>query len=93
MKYYLVARTACVLVGIEQCRGYIVGRSLQATFEKEFAGRILLVTAGAPALPGIGCTYRKGLRAFPTRNIDNEGVGIDYFHATSLHSCGLALDL
>lgn len=58
--YYLVARTACVLVpmaiGIEQCRGYSVGRSLQAAFEKEFAGRILLVTAGAPALPGIACT-------------------------------------
>lgn len=36
--------------------GYIVGRSLQAAFEKEFAGRILLVMAGAPALPGIACT-------------------------------------
>jgi hypothetical protein len=56
MKYYLVARTACVMVGIEQCRGYIVGRSLQAAFEKEFAGRILIVTAGAVPLPGISFT-------------------------------------
>lgn len=62
MKYYLVARTVYVMVGIEQCRGYIVGRSLQAAFEREFAGRILMVTVGAQALPGI--TYSIYERAF-----------------------------
>jgi hypothetical protein len=41
------------MVGIEQCRGFIVGRSFRAAFEREFAGRILMVTAGAQALPGI----------------------------------------
>jgi hypothetical protein len=49
----LVARTTCVMVGIEQCRGFIVGRSLRAAFEREYAGRILMVTAVAQALPGI----------------------------------------
>lgn len=60
MKYYLVARSTCCLVGIEQCRGYIVGRSLQQAFERQFAGRILLVTASAQALPGISYTAYKG---------------------------------
>lgn len=35
-------------------------QSQQAAFEKEFAGRILLVTAGAPALPGIASTVYEG---------------------------------
>lgn len=58
--YYLVARSACCMVGIEQCRGYSVGRSLQAAFEKEFAGRILMVMPGPQALPGISFTAYEG---------------------------------
>jgi hypothetical protein len=62
MKYYLVARTTCAMVGIEQCRGFIVGRSLRVAFEREFAGRILMVTAGAQALPGISyVAYKRAL--------------------------------
>lgn len=53
MKYYLVARTTCAMVGIEQCRGFIVGRSLRAAFEREYAGRVLMVTAAALAWPGL----------------------------------------
>jgi len=65
MKYYLVARTTCCMVGIEQCRGFIVGRSLCAAFEKEYAGRILMVTAAAQALPGISyVTYKKASGPF-----------------------------
>lgn len=65
MKYYLVARTACVMVGIEQCRGYIVGRSLQAAFEREFAGRILMVTASAQVLPGVSfVAYKRAFGSF-----------------------------
>ena len=65
MKYYLVARTTCCMVGIEQCRGFIVGRSLRAAFEKEYAGRILMVTAGAQALPGISyVAYKKASGPF-----------------------------
>jgi len=53
------------MVGIEQCRGFIVGRSLCAAFEKEYAGRILMVTAAAQALPGISyVTYKKASGPF-----------------------------
>ena len=69
MKYYLVARTTCCMVGIEQCRGFIVGRSLRAAFENEYAGRILMVTSGAQALPGIAyVTYKRASR--PLYNIN-----------------------
>jgi len=52
------------MVGIEQCRGFIVGRSLRAAFEREYAGRILMVTAGAQALPGISyVAYKRASEA------------------------------
>ena len=66
MKYYLVARSACAMVGIDQCRGYIVGRALQAAFESEFAGRILMVTSCAQAFPGISFVpYERAFGSFP----------------------------
>jgi len=39
------------MVGIEQCVAYIVCRSRQAAFTKQFAGRILLSAASREALP------------------------------------------
>ncbi len=58
MKYYLVARSCCCLVGIEQCRGYRVSRSLQAAFEKEFAGRVLLAGSGPLPFPVSYAVYQ-----------------------------------
>ena len=79
MKYYLVARTACAMVGIEQCRGYIVSRSLQAAFERQFAGRILMVTAGAQVLPGISFTaYERAFGPFllrPSSRVRSPSLG------------------
>jgi hypothetical protein len=60
MKYYLVARSYCCMVGIEQCRGYVVGRSSQAAFEREFAGRILMVASAPQSLPGISYVAYQG---------------------------------
>ncbi|MDF2191224.1 hypothetical protein [Paraflavitalea sp. CAU 1676] len=39
MKYYLVASLPRCMVGIEQCVVYIVCRSQQAAFKKQYAGR------------------------------------------------------
>ncbi|AXY78087.1 hypothetical protein D3H65_30650 [Paraflavitalea soli] len=64
MKYYLVARTTCVMVGIEQCRIFVVRRSQCAAFEKAFAGYILLVASSAQALPAAPViVYKKGPQA------------------------------
>jgi hypothetical protein len=92
MKYYLVARTTCAMVpiaiGIEQCRGFIVGRSLRAAFEREYAGRILMVTAGAQALPGIAyVAFKKASGPFyylsyPSNPI-NRGIIMGRVHHTS----------
>ncbi len=65
MKYYLVASTTCCMVGIEQCRGYIVGPALRQAFEKEFARRIILVSSSALALPGVSyLPYQKASGPF-----------------------------
>ncbi len=64
MKYYLVARTTCCMVGIEQCRVFSVRRSRCAAFEKEFAGRILLVGRKALIWPVPVFVYEKGSGPF-----------------------------
>ncbi|WP_162915420.1 hypothetical protein [Paraflavitalea soli] len=65
MKYYLVARTISCMVGIEQCRIFVVRRSQCAAFERAFAGYILLVAATAQALPAAPVvTYEKASGPF-----------------------------
>jgi hypothetical protein len=72
MLYYLVARTTCCMVGIEQCRIFAVRRSQRAAFEKEFAGRILLVGSTALSWPVQYCVYKRApaLLSFTGRNTD-----------------------
>jgi hypothetical protein len=53
MKYYLVASTTCALVGIEQCVVFVVGPSRQAAFERQYQGRILMVSTCRQALPPV----------------------------------------
>jgi hypothetical protein len=60
MKFCLVARSACPLVGFEQCRGFIVCKFHRAAFEKEFAGRVLLVSEERFSLPGISFVIYQG---------------------------------
>jgi hypothetical protein len=60
MKFCLVARSACCLVGIEQCRGFIVGPFFRAAFEKEFAGRVLLVSEERFSFPGVSFVIYQG---------------------------------
>ncbi len=60
MKFCLVARSACPLVGIEQCRGFIVCKFHRAAFEKEFAGRVLLVSEERFSFPGVSFVIYQG---------------------------------
>ncbi len=64
MLYYLVASTTCCMVGIEQCRVFSVRRSLRAAFEKEFAGRILLMGSSALSWPVQYCVYKRAPALF-----------------------------
>ncbi len=64
MLYYLVASTTCCMVGIEQCRVFSVRRSLRAAFEKEYAGRILLVGSSALSWPVQFCVYNRASALF-----------------------------
>ena len=60
MKFCLVAHSTCPLVGIEQCRGFIVCQFHMAAFEKEFAGRVLMVASSRIELPGVAYIIYKG---------------------------------
>ncbi|WP_276482882.1 hypothetical protein [Paraflavitalea pollutisoli] len=61
MKVYLVASTTTCLVGIEQCRAYIVFDAQQAAFLQQFAGRVLQDYGCFSTLPPVAIhVYNKG---------------------------------
>ncbi len=61
MQVYLVASSSCCLVGIEQCRAYIVFPAQQAAFLRQYAGCILLAGCSFSSLPPVTIyVYNKG---------------------------------
>lgn len=64
MKVYLVANSTCCLVGIEQCRAFIVFDAHQAVFLQQYAGCILLAGCSFSYLSRLGgvtiYVYNKG---------------------------------
>ncbi len=75
MKYYLVASTTCALVGIEQCTVFVVGPGRQAAFERQYKGRILMVSTSRQALPPCpAASISKGFGPFSTDTNMNTSV-------------------
>lgn len=61
MKIYLVATTATSLIGIEQCRAYIVFEQQQLAFLQQYAGYILQEVRSFSMLPPVTIyIYNKG---------------------------------